>query len=154
MINTTSAFPTPLKKLFTMKALIFFCYILLYCDLWRVKAQEHEKFRTQFVPPRGSCFKFRNWTSCVNYFCIFVFGYLVGLLGLHKNCSKFCPAPICSWLWLTSLGAVKCAVRFHFCRIHHCSKLKFPNSNVLNKRQDSPVCFLAEGLYLYASNTS
>lgn len=122
MTNSTSCFPTFLKSLFTVKGLHF--SLLLYHDLEELRAQEREKFWTQFVHHRGSYFKFRNWTSCVNYFCIFGFGYLVGLLGLHKNCSKFCPAPICSWLWSASLGAEKCAVGFCLCRTHHHSKLK------------------------------
>lgn len=133
-----------------------FCYTVLYCDPWRGRAQEHEKFRTQFVHRRGSYFKFRNWTSCVNFFCIFVLGYFVGLLGLHKNCSKFWPAPICSCLWLTLLGAVTCAVRFHLCRTHHQLSLKIGSKPKCRsiKRQDSPVCILPKSLYLYASNTS
>lgn len=133
--------------------------MLLYCDLRRVRAQEHEKFGTHFVHRRGSFFKFRNWTSCVNFSCIF--GYLVGLLGLHKNCSKFCPATTCSWLWSTSRGVVKCAVSFHLCRTHHHrthhhSKLKVVSKLkcLSTKRQDSPVWILSKSLYLYASNIS
>lgn len=118
------SFPHSVDETVCCESTNFFCYMLLYCDLWRVRAQEHEKFKTQFVHYRGSCFKFRNWTSCVNFFCIFGFDDLVGLLGLHKNCSELCPVPICSCLWLSSLGAVKCAVRFHLCRTHHHSKWK------------------------------
>lgn len=153
MTNETSAFPTPLTKCLLWKHCIF-CHMLLYCDVWRVRAQEHEKCRTQPVHLRGSFFKFRNWPSCVNFSCIF--GYLVGLLGLHKNCSKFCPATICSWLWSASWGAVKCAVSFHLCRTRQQSKLKVASKlKCLSlKRQDFPEWLLSKSLYLYTSDIS